>query len=119
MNHCLDCGAKLSGRLDKKFCDDYCRGHYNNQLNRDKHSRLKEINSILKKNASILEKLESKGIITLSRQILLAAGFDFNFFTHQLSGQQGELYHCCYHYGYHFVSDDELVLKFIPWTNVK
>jgi hypothetical protein len=117
MNHCLDCGGKLSGRLDKKFCDDYCRGHYNNQLNKNKNAKLKEINSILKKNAAILEKLEEKGITTFNQQMLEIAGFDFNYFTHQVHGQQGELYHCCYNYGYCFVNEDKLVLKVIQDRN--
>ncbi len=28
---CLTCGAPLIGRVDKKFCDDYCRSMYNNK----------------------------------------------------------------------------------------
>ena len=27
---CLSCGKLLKGRVDKKFCDDYCRNNYNN-----------------------------------------------------------------------------------------
>jgi hypothetical protein len=111
MNNCLDCGGELKGRLDKKFCDDYCRGHYNNQLNKNKNLMLKEINSILKKNAAILQKLQEKGIRTFNQQMLMAAGFDFNFFTHQVYGEQGEIYHCCYNYGYCFISNTEIVLK--------
>ena len=117
MDNCLDCGKKLSGRLDKKFCDDYCRGHYNNELNKNKNTALKEINSILKKNAAILQKLEEKGVTTLTQQMLVVAGFDFNFFTHQLSGQAGEVYNCCYNYGYCFVTENELVLKVIGDRN--
>lgn len=111
MSYCLDCGGKLSGRLDKKFCDDYCRGHYNNQLNKNKDTTLKEINSILRKNASILRKLEEKRITTCSPHLLAAAGFDFTFFTHQLYGKQGELYYCCYNYGYCLLSENELVVR--------
>lgn len=29
---CLNCDKTLKGRTDKKFCDDYCRNSYNNQL---------------------------------------------------------------------------------------
>jgi len=113
MNNCLDCGGKLSGRQDKKFCDDYCRGHYNNELNKHKHIRLKEINSILKRNAAILEKLAEKGITVCSQQMLRVAGFDFNFFTHQVYGKDGKLYHCCYNYGYCLISENELILRVI------
>lgn len=34
MRVCLSCGAKLIGRSDKKFCNDGCRGFYNNSKNR-------------------------------------------------------------------------------------
>ncbi|MFA6947300.1 MAG: DUF2116 family Zn-ribbon domain-containing protein, partial [Pedobacter sp.] len=29
---CLDCGAALRGRTDKKFCDDQCRSNFNNRM---------------------------------------------------------------------------------------
>jgi len=114
MEHCLDCGAKLRGRPDKKFCDGYCRSHYNYELNKDKNAALKEINSILKKNADILEKMDKNGFSTFTQQMLVIEGFDFNFFTHQAYGQQGEVYKCCYNYGYRFINDDELSLFTLP-----
>jgi hypothetical protein len=114
MEHCLDCGGKLRGRPDKKFCDGYCRSHYNNILNKNKNAALKKINSILKKNAAILEKMGKNGITTFTQQMLVIAGFDFNFFTHQVYGKQGEIYKCCYNYGYRFISEDELLLTVFP-----
>ena len=35
MKTCLNCGEEINGRVDKKFCCDYCRNHYNNKLNSD------------------------------------------------------------------------------------
>lgn len=32
---CLECGEKIVGRADKKFCNDYCRNAYNNNLHKD------------------------------------------------------------------------------------
>ena len=32
---CPECGDKLKGRADKKFCSDACRNAYNNKLNSD------------------------------------------------------------------------------------
>ena len=31
---CLECGDKLFGRIDKKFCSDACRNAYNNKINK-------------------------------------------------------------------------------------
>ena len=55
--NCLSCGKLLKGRVDKKFCDDYCRNNYNNQLKaRSSHSAyVRSINNTLLKNRKILE----------------------------------------------------------------
>ena len=113
MEFCLDCGSKLNGRLDKKFCDDHCRSHYNNELNRGRNAALKEINRILRTNACILEKLTAQGINLISHNMLRTTGFNFNFYTHQ-EGYNGNVYFCCYNYGYHYLNDDELLLVAMP-----
>lgn len=103
MEYCLDCGKKLAGRVDKKFCDDHCRGHHNNRLSRGRNLILTDINSILKKNARILEKLNKNGITHLTYKSLALSGFNFNFFTHQVKETKGEVYNYCYNYGYHVI----------------
>lgn len=52
---CLACDKPLKGRLDKKFCDDYCRNNYNNRLNSDQSNYVRNVNNILRKNRRILE----------------------------------------------------------------
>lgn len=32
---CLECGEKIIGRADKKFCSDQCRISYNNRVRGD------------------------------------------------------------------------------------
>lgn len=110
MEYCLDCGSKLRGRMDKKFCNDNCRSHHNNILNKEKHLELKKINTILKKNESILKKLNQNGVKKLTTAVLIAEGFDFNFFTHQLTGRNGELFNYCYNYGYLLLNEEEICL---------
>ncbi|MGY0040302.1 hypothetical protein [Pedobacter sp. NJ-S-72] len=100
MKYCQDCGAILRGRTDKKFCDDHCRGHFNNAANRDRDINFKQINRILKKNTGILEKLVQQGVKTTTFHLLSASGFNFCFSTHQLDEQNGEICICCYNYGY-------------------
>ena len=54
---CLACSKPLKGRIDKKFCDDYCRNSYNNQQKaKGSHSSyVRNINNALLKNRKILE----------------------------------------------------------------
>lgn len=114
MEYCLDCGMKLTGRMDKKFCDGYCRSHYNNALNKDSDAIVKEINCILKRNSAILKRLNQQDITRLTKRMLSAYGFDFNFFTHQASGPGNELYNYCYNYGYREIANEEFLLAVLP-----
>ena len=59
---CLQCGDKISGRSDKKFCSDYCRNAFNNDQNRDVNNYVRNINNILRKNRRILAELNVPGI---------------------------------------------------------
>uniref|UniRef100_UPI00374D4ADE DUF2116 family Zn-ribbon domain-containing protein n=2 Tax=Ferruginibacter sp. TaxID=1940288 RepID=UPI00374D4ADE len=54
---CLTCGKTIKGRTDKKFCDDYCRNGYNNQLKAGDNNYVRNINNALRKNRRILESL--------------------------------------------------------------
>jgi hypothetical protein len=99
---CLTCGKVLKGRADKKFCDDYCRSNYNNQLNGRRSHYVRSINTILKKNRRILEELLT-GIAettTAAKNKLENKGFNFRFFTHTYINQNGAMYFFCYEYGY-------------------
>ena len=33
--NCLECGTRIIGRADKKFCNDSCRNSYNNKFNKE------------------------------------------------------------------------------------
>lgn len=46
---CLSCEEPITGRIDKKFCSDYCRSTYNNRLNSDATKIVRNINNRLKK----------------------------------------------------------------------
>lgn len=114
MEDCQDCGTKLVGRVDKRFCSDSCRINHNNMLSRKRNIALKKVNSILKKNAVILHQLNGCGITALPSSQLEAVGFDFNFFTHQIIIDDGKKYNCCYNYGYHVINKNEIKLISIP-----
>lgn len=106
--NCLTCGKPVKGRIDKKFCDDYCRNSYNNQLKADINNYVRKINNALSKNRRILENLFLKnGAITKTRrEILIGLGFQFNYLTHTYINRKGNTYFFCYDYGYLSLDND-------------
>jgi len=107
---CLDCGNPLKGRSDKKFCDDGCRNNFNNRLKSDDGILFKKINLILKKNRTILAKLNPDGKIKVLKKKILAAGFNFDYFTHHYQTQNGNKYIFCYEFGYLALNEEEYLL---------
>lgn len=99
---CLLCGKTLKGRSDKKFCDDYCRAAYNNDLKSAANNYIRNVNNALGKNRRILESLLPEGEATAkaSRDKLIEKGFQFKYHTHQYNAKNGNTYFYCYEYGY-------------------
>lgn len=80
-NTCQDCGEKLFGRADKKYCDDHCRNNANNKMNTIRYEHIKQVNRILKSNWSILHCLYLKGKMRSNKDILIQLGFEFEYVT--------------------------------------
>lgn len=97
---CAECGARINGRQDKKFCADHCRAAYNNRLNSDCTSYMRNVNNILRKNRRILATLYSSGSIKVAFSRLLECGFQFGYFTSVDHPIEGVVYHYCYEHGY-------------------
>ena len=97
---CLECGSKITGRSDKKFCSDQCRVAYNNKLNRDETVYMNNITNILRKNRRILLELNTSGKTKVNRDKLNEKGFDFTYFTSQYTTKEGAVYFFCYEQGY-------------------
>ncbi len=113
---CLCCDKPLKGRVDKKFCDDYCRNNYNNHLKaKSYHSNyVRNINNTLLKNRRILESILPAGNDTAkaNKDKLQRLGFSFNYFTHLYTTKSNKTYFYCYDYGYlPLESDWYLVVK--------
>ena len=109
---CLDCGAEVKGRTDKKFCDDQCRSNFNNRLKTESEGFIKQINQILKKNRSVLEKLSPEGKSKVHKSKLMQHNFDFNYFTNVYETQKSQKYKFCYEFGYLELENDfYLVVK--------
>jgi hypothetical protein len=99
---CLTCGKPLRGRADKRFCDDYCRNSYNNQLKSASNNFVRNINNALGKNRRILENLLLVGEETAkaNKEKLHRLGFQFKYLTEILTTKAGKTYFYCYEYGY-------------------
>lgn len=109
---CLACGKPLKGRLDKKFCGDYCRNNFNNRQNSDQNNFVRNINNILRKNRRLLERFIPEGEETkkVPREKLFQAGFNFKYFTHQYLNSKGQAYFFNYEFGYLVLDSDWLLL---------
>ena len=108
---CLCCEKPLKGRIDKKFCDDYCRSNYNHKLNSGSNPLIRKINNCLKKNRRILEELCSpESINKVSKQKLIEKAFHFNYHTHTFTNKNGAVYFFCYDYGYLPLQNDLLLI---------
>ncbi len=104
----------LRGRLDKKFCDDYCRNTFNNQRNSDQNNLVRNINNTLRRNRRLLETLIPEGaeVKKVRKEHLVMLGFNFKYHTPYFRNQKGQVY--CYSYEFGFLELEEewvLVVK--------
>ncbi|MBT8287163.1 MAG: hypothetical protein HKN00_01410 [Flavobacteriaceae bacterium] len=97
---CAECGEKIFGRVDKKFCDDACRNAYNNRINKDSRNLIRNVNNRLRKNYRILEALNPRQKTKTSRSKLIEMGFDFNYITSIYTTKAGKIYYFVYNQGY-------------------
>ena len=97
---CPECGEKIIGRTDKKFCTDYCRNAYNNKINKDSKNLIRNTNNRLRKNYKILSELNTTGKTKVTRTKIYNNGFDFNVFTSIYTTKTGNTYYYIYDQGY-------------------
>ncbi len=107
---CLECGTKLNGRKDQKFCGDYCRNTFNNRLNEDSNKYMRRINNILRKNRRILSQLNPNGKKTVDGITLAEDGFNFHYYTNIYTTKKGSQYVFCYDQGYLKIDDNQYML---------
>ncbi|MEO7046119.1 MAG: hypothetical protein ABI091_12490 [Ferruginibacter sp.] len=109
---CLACDKIVKGRTDKKFCDDYCRNNYNNQLKSATINLVRNVNNALGKNRRILENSLGHGEETMKikKEKLLEQGFQFKYITHIYTNKKGDQYSFCYDYGYLPIGGDWYLL---------
>lgn len=108
--NCLECGEKIFGRSDKKFCNDGCRNAYNNKHNKDSTNLMRNINNKLRKNYRILSEINTEGKTKTTRQKLLSMGFDFDYITQHVVYRNGANYNFVYDQGYKLLEEDFVLL---------
>lgn len=107
---CLECGEKIIGREDKKFCNDSCRNTFNNKQNKDATNLMRNINNKLRKNYRILSELNPEEKTKTSRSKLLQMGFEFEYFTSIYTTKTGTTYFFVYDQGYMLIENDWFIL---------
>lgn len=110
MKTCLECGEKIVGREDKKFCSDSCRNSYNNKINKDQTNLMRNINNKLRKNYRILVELNPDGKSKTTRNKLMTKGFDFEYLTSIYKTKTGNTYYFIYDYGYMELDNEQYIL---------
>lgn len=108
---CLTCQHPLNGRIDKKFCDDYCRSAYNNRKYLHEKGCIRKVNHYLLRNRRILEAFATPAPRNaVLKEKLYNNGFQFNYFTHTYVCEDGFQYFCCYDHAYRNLSNNELLI---------
>ncbi len=109
---CTECGKQLRGRTDKKFCDDFCRNAFNNKLNSDTNTYVRNVINILRRNRRILEQFV-KGkddVYKTTKERLITNGFNFSYNTHTYTNRKGNVYYFCFEFGYLVLEGDWLLI---------
>lgn len=97
-NNCLNCEEELFGRIDKKFCDSYCKSQYHNERSLKNSSIVKEVNkSILNLYKYFLKQLGNQAEVEISSLALREISSSLKWMTHiDTCKQSNHKYICIY-----------------------
>jgi len=98
--YCLECNTEIKGRIDKRFCNDYCRNVYHNKQNRDVTNYMRRVNNILRKNRRLLAKFNPERKTKIQKTRLMEEGYNFAYHTNVYTTKKGGTYFYCYDLGY-------------------
>jgi hypothetical protein len=107
---CMECGEELRGRVDQKFCGDFCRNGYHNKENNSYNSNIRRVNNILRKNRKILASCNPSGKRTIDAMLLAEEGFNFHYYTNVYETKKGTHYFFCYDQGYLKLENQQYML---------
>lgn len=109
MPKCIECGARVRGRSDKKFCDSNCRNAFHNEKSRPIANEVRKINRHLASNRNTLERLQKDGVDRLPVQLLKSFGFDEMLFTSKVDTHDGGSIYFVYDQAFTII-DNEIVI---------
>lgn len=101
MNKCITCEKDFGGRSNQKFCSVSCKNKHHNLRNKQKESVVLNINKVLHKNWTVLNKLyHVYRSSPISLEIATAYGYNSKFYTHIHNSPVGEKYTMVYDIGF-------------------
>ena len=113
---CKECGAKLVGRTDQKYCDQTCRTAGNNrrmqEARRSQPECIVTIQKTLLNNYRILSELSKRGE-RFSKMYLQDLGFSFRYLTSMIE-QEG--INKCYCFNQAYIVHDQSITLFTEST---
>ncbi len=98
---CLECGKKLYGRTDKKFCGKTCKNNYHNKEIRQRNRIRSEIISRLLCNHDILCNMLKLGCDSAQIEELAGMGFDHRLVTGYRKGLYQKDEYACFDLRYY------------------
>lgn len=110
IKHCLQCKSVIVGRSDKRFCSDQCRSVFNNRRNNEDEKLLIKVNAVLRKNRTIMKRINPTGHSTVNKDYLIALGFNFKYFTNIYRTKSGSEYCFCYDHGFMMLENGKVLL---------
>jgi|SRR5688572_14809303 predicted nucleic acid-binding Zn ribbon protein len=105
---CPVCQTSILGRADKKYCSDQCRALANNGKKLKAQQILVTTNQRLRKNRTILKTLCPYGKATVRKEVLMAMGFELDFFTSIFITNTKQVYYLCYDFAYTPIREHEI-----------
>lgn len=98
---CPNCNELIVGRIDKVFCNSYCKSNYHYESNKGQEPTVfQKIDKQLKLNRRLLSSYNQSGKSTIRKEKLLEAGFNPKYFTHYWKNSSGKIYLFCYDIGF-------------------
>ena len=112
MKKCKICNTEIVGRSDKLFCSVKCKNYYHTNLRRVTSIAVKEINTILHRNRSILLEImgKHKSQKKINRLVLEKKKFRFKYHTHTSINKQEKIYYYVYDFAWMEFSNDEILI---------
>ncbi|MES2328149.1 MAG: hypothetical protein V4539_01015 [Bacteroidota bacterium] len=113
---CLNCEKPISGRSDKKYCNDVCKNEHHNQNTSDFAYIEKRLKKKLKSNRDILKEiLGQQNSCVVSKDLLVGKGYEMNYLTHYRDVASKRYYYVFDHGFCEEKNGDLKVVKAFAW----